>query len=63
MYPETIDLPTRPGIPTRPRAPVPGPTSFAASLAAYIEKVTGTCPLCGHDDDPELSDDEEDETD
>jgi hypothetical protein len=25
MYPETIDLPTRPGMPRR-RAPVPGPT-------------------------------------
>jgi hypothetical protein len=61
MYPETIDLPTRPGIPTRRRAPVPGPTSFAVSLAACIEKVTGTCPLCGHDDDAEVKDDEENE--
>jgi hypothetical protein len=42
MYPETINLPTRPGILTRRRAPVPGLTSFAVSLAAYIEKVTGT---------------------
>jgi hypothetical protein len=39
MYPGTIDLPTRPGIPTHRGAPVPGPTSFAVSLAAYIEKV------------------------
>jgi hypothetical protein len=38
MYPETIERPTRPGIPTCRRAPVPGPTSFAVSLAAYIEK-------------------------
>jgi hypothetical protein len=45
----------------RRRAPVPGPTSFTVSLAAYIEKVAGTCPLCGHDDDAEVSDDEEDE--
>jgi hypothetical protein len=63
MYPETIDLPALPGIPTRRRAPVPGPTSFAVSRAAYIRKVTGTCPLCGHDDDTEVSDDEEDEID
>jgi hypothetical protein len=61
MYPETIDLPTRPEIPTRRRAPVPGPTSFAVSLAGCIKKVTGTCPLCGHDDDAEVSDNEEDE--
>jgi hypothetical protein len=61
IYLETIDLPTRPGIPTRRRAPVPGPTSFAVSLAAYIEKVTRTYPLCGRDDDGEANDDEEDE--
>jgi hypothetical protein len=60
---ETIDLPTRPGIPTPQQAPVPRPTSFAVSLAAYIEKITGTCPLCGHDYDAEVSDDEEDEID
>jgi hypothetical protein len=54
IYPETIELPTRPRIPTRQRAPGPGPTSFAVSLAAYIEKVTGTCPLCGHDDGAEV---------
>jgi hypothetical protein len=63
MHSEVIDLPTRPGILTRRWAPVPRPTSFAVSLAAYIEKVTGICPLCGHDDDAEVSDDEEDEID
>jgi hypothetical protein len=63
MCPERIDLQTRPGIPTRRGAPFPGPTSFAVSLAAYIEKVTGTCHLCGYDDDAEVSDDEEDEID
>jgi hypothetical protein len=57
MYRETLNLPTRPGIPTR------RPTSFAVNLAACIEKVTGTCHLCGHDDDAEVSDDEEDEVD
>jgi hypothetical protein len=63
MYPERIDLPTRPGIPTRQRSPVPGLTSFAVSFAAYIKKVTGTYPLCGHDNDAEVSDNEEDEID
>jgi hypothetical protein len=63
MYPKTIDLPTRPGIRTRQRAPVPGSTSFADSLTAYIENVTGTCPICGYDDDAEASDDEDDEID
>jgi hypothetical protein len=63
MYPEIIDLPTRPEISTCRQAPVPGPTSFAVSRAACTEKVTGTCPLCGHDDDAGVSDDEEDEID
>jgi hypothetical protein len=40
MYLETIDFPTRPGMPTCRRGPVPGPLSFAVSPAAYIEKVT-----------------------
>jgi hypothetical protein len=45
------------------RAPIPGPTSFATSLAAYFEKVIGTCPICDHDEDIEASDDEEEEID
>jgi hypothetical protein len=40
MYPEIIDFPTRPVMLTRRRATVQGPTSFAVSLAADIEKVT-----------------------
>jgi hypothetical protein len=56
---ERIDLPNPPGTPIRRGVPVPGPTALAISVAAYIEKVTGTCPLCGHDEDAEVSDDEE----
>jgi hypothetical protein len=63
MYLEIIDLPTRPGIPTLQRGPAPGTISFAVSFAAYIEKVTGTCPLCGHGDDAKVSDGEENEID
>jgi hypothetical protein len=63
MHPERIDLPKRPGTPTRRRVPVPGPTVFAISIAADVEKVTGTCPLCRHDADSEANDDEEEESD
>jgi hypothetical protein len=63
MYTETIDLPTRPGTQTRRRAPIPGLTSFAISLDAYIEKATEICPLCGHDEDTGVSDGEEEEID
>jgi hypothetical protein len=45
------------------RAPVPGPTSHTISLTGYIEKVTGTCALYGQGEGPEVSDDEEEETD
>jgi hypothetical protein len=48
MNSETTDVPTRPGPRTRRRASILNQTSFAISLAAYIEKVTGTCPLCGY---------------
>jgi hypothetical protein len=30
------------------RARIPGPTDFAISLRAYVNEVTGTCPVCGH---------------
>jgi hypothetical protein len=30
------------------RTPIPKPTDFAVNLKAYIGKVAGTCPLCGH---------------
>jgi hypothetical protein len=63
VHSETIDLSTRPGMRTHRRAPIPGPMSFAISLAAYIEKVTGTCPFYCHDKDAEVSDDEEEEID
>jgi hypothetical protein len=63
IHPETIDLPTRPGTQTRRRAPTAGPTSCAISLAAYLEKVTGTCLLCGHNEDAEVNDNEKEEID
>jgi hypothetical protein len=63
MHPEAIDLPTRPGMQMCQRAPIPGPTPFTINLAAYIEKITEACPLCGHDEDAEVSDNEEEEID
>jgi hypothetical protein len=28
-------------------APIPRPTAFAVNLKAHVDKVAGTCPLCG----------------
>jgi hypothetical protein len=39
------DDPERAG---RRRAPIPGPTEFAISLKAYVDKVAVTCLLRGH---------------
>jgi hypothetical protein len=33
----------------RRKAWILGPTDFAAFLKAYVNTVTPTCPLCGHD--------------
>jgi hypothetical protein len=43
VFPE----PTEAAVPLD-RAPIPKPTEFAGSLKAYVDKLTRTCPLCGH---------------
>jgi hypothetical protein len=32
---------------SRNRSPIPSPSLFAITLAAYVNKVTNKCPLCG----------------
>jgi hypothetical protein len=32
----------------RRKTPIPGPTEFAISLKAYVDKIAATCPLGGH---------------
>jgi hypothetical protein len=34
--------------PARGRVPISGPTEFAISLKAYVDKVATACPLCGY---------------
>jgi hypothetical protein len=41
----------------RKRSPIPTPSPFAITLAAYINKVTNKCPLCGAEGDHNHSDD------
>jgi hypothetical protein len=45
----------------RKRTPTPKWTEFAVSLVAYIHTVTGTCPLCGHEEEEQVSNEEESE--
>jgi len=35
------------------RERIPTPSVFAISLAAYVQRVAGECPLCGHVEDEE----------
>jgi hypothetical protein len=42
------------------RAPIPRPTEFAVNMKAYVDKVAGTCPLCGR---TEIEEEEEEESD
>jgi hypothetical protein len=36
---------------SRRRWAIPGPSTFAISLHAYVEKVAGTCPRCSHSEE------------
>jgi hypothetical protein len=45
--------------PVRRRARIPGPVEFAVNLKAYVDKVGGVCPLCGHKDQVEATEDEQ----
>jgi hypothetical protein len=39
----------------RKHTSIPKPSELAISLSAYIQTVTGTCPLCGHGEKEQVS--------
>jgi hypothetical protein len=41
------------------RTPIPKPREFAINLAAYIQTVTRVCPLGGHEEEEQVSNEEE----
>jgi hypothetical protein len=56
VFPESFKTPVQAERPRRRRVPIQGPTEFAVSLKAYVDKLPGTGPLCGHteiQDEPE----------
>jgi hypothetical protein len=59
VAPETTRSPLSTDRSVRRRDQIPGPIEFAVSLRAYIDNVSGTCPLCGHSEEEESSDDAE----
>jgi hypothetical protein len=44
---------------SRRRSAIPAPTMFAISLHAYVQKVAGTCRLCGHSEEKHSSEEQE----
>jgi hypothetical protein len=42
---------------------IPGPTELAINLTAYLDSTIGKCPPCGHEEDEETSDKEEESND
>jgi hypothetical protein len=46
----------------RKRTPTPKPSEFATSLGAYIQTISGTCLLCGHEEEEQVSNEEESES-
>jgi RNA polymerase subunit RPABC4/transcription elongation factor Spt4 len=39
--------------------PIPKPSEFAISLAAYVQTETGMCPLCGHEEEAQVNNKQE----
>jgi hypothetical protein len=42
---------------------IPGPAQFAINLMVYIDPTIGKCPLCGHEEGEQFSDEEEESID
>jgi hypothetical protein len=59
IYPDHMRKEAEVKVAARKRAPTPKPSEFAISLAAYIQTITGTCPPCAHDEDEQVSNEEE----
>jgi hypothetical protein len=45
------------------RQRIPGPAQFAINLMLYVDTTVGKCPLCGHEEGEQSSDEEEETTD
>jgi hypothetical protein len=44
---------------SRRRSAIPALSMFAITLHAYVQKVAGICPLCGHSEEKRLSEEQE----
>jgi hypothetical protein len=63
LYPERWRPDQLPQSERRWRQRIPGPTEFATNLIAYVDPTIGKSPVCGHEEDEETSDEEEESND
>jgi hypothetical protein len=63
VYPDQLDLQRLQLTAQRRRQRIPGPAQFAINLMAYVNATLGKCPLCGHEERDQSSDEEEESTD
>jgi hypothetical protein len=59
IEPETLMPPLRTDRAARKQFQIPAPYEFAVSLRAYVKRVGGTCPLCGHSEGENWLEEEE----
>jgi hypothetical protein len=63
VYPDQLDPQRLQLTVQRQRQRIPGPAQFAINLMAYVDATVGKCPLCGHEEAEQSSDEEEESTD
>jgi hypothetical protein len=59
VEPETLRPPLRTDRVARKQFQIPAPHGFTVSLQAYVKRVGGTCPLCGHSEEEDSLEEEE----
>jgi hypothetical protein len=59
VEPETLKPPPCPDRAARKRFQIPALHEFAVSLQAYVKRVGGTCPPCGHSEEGDSFEEEE----
>jgi hypothetical protein len=59
VYPDQLDPQRLQLTAQRRRQRIPGPARFAINLMPYVDATVGKCPLCGHEEGEQSSDEEE----
>jgi hypothetical protein len=63
VYPDQLNPQRLQRTAQRRQQRIPGPVQFAINVLAYVAATVGKCPLCGHGEGEQSSDEEEESTD